>query len=216
MVSLTEETVNQCDGCRRGLPTRSTEFGGAIHYNPDGSYDHIGCTAHLYKTMTIDIEKIITDEGLEPDEAAWLRTQPPEAAYLMSVNVAFIGTHHEHEWSREVKFEDNCKDKQHWPILCVNVNDTFAYACGDAEEVKPERLAEVVDIYKRFGPTGLVCWAAVQRNEDPVVEFTEDPEYQKTWKALYGELQVNPNEFNKVDPRWSNDKLNLQPWTPIP
>lgn len=35
-------TVNQCDGCRRGLPIRN-----GIHWN-DGKYDHIGCTAHLY------------------------------------------------------------------------------------------------------------------------------------------------------------------------
>jgi hypothetical protein len=35
--------LNQCDGCRRGLPLRD-----GTHSNPDGSYDHICCTAHLY------------------------------------------------------------------------------------------------------------------------------------------------------------------------
>lgn len=37
------EKMNQCDGCRRGLPLRD-----GVHSNPDGSYDHIGCTKHLY------------------------------------------------------------------------------------------------------------------------------------------------------------------------
>ncbi len=39
------EPVNQCDGCRRGLPLN--EHG--THYNPDGSYDRIGCTAGRYR-----------------------------------------------------------------------------------------------------------------------------------------------------------------------
>lgn len=39
--------LNQCDGCRRGLPLRD-----GCHYNPDGSYDYIGCTANLYLDTT--------------------------------------------------------------------------------------------------------------------------------------------------------------------
>lgn len=38
--------LNQCDGCRRGLPLRR-----GIHYNPDGSYDFIGCSAKLYESV---------------------------------------------------------------------------------------------------------------------------------------------------------------------
>jgi hypothetical protein len=38
--------INQCDGCRRGLPL--DERGN--HYNPDGSYDLIGCTADRYSS----------------------------------------------------------------------------------------------------------------------------------------------------------------------
>lgn len=43
--SIKDKRENQCDGCRRGLPIN--EHG--HHYNPDGSYDYIGCTKHLYK-----------------------------------------------------------------------------------------------------------------------------------------------------------------------
>jgi hypothetical protein len=35
--------LNQCDGCQRGLPLKN-----GSHYNPDGSYDYIGCTKKLY------------------------------------------------------------------------------------------------------------------------------------------------------------------------
>lgn len=37
--------MNQCDGCRRGLPKDEN----GLHYNPDGSYDMICCTKELYE-----------------------------------------------------------------------------------------------------------------------------------------------------------------------
>ena len=39
-----EQPRNQCDGCNRGLPINEE----GIHYNPDGSYDLICCTAKRY------------------------------------------------------------------------------------------------------------------------------------------------------------------------
>lgn len=96
----------------------------------------------------------------------------------------------------------------------VNLNDTFAYACSDAEEIPNDQLEEIVRIYKRWGDVGLICWTARQRNEDPVVEYTEDPVYQETWKALYGDLKVQLNFCNQRDPRWSDRKLNLKKWEP--
>jgi hypothetical protein len=41
-----EERPNQCDGCLRGMPIRD-----GVHYSPDGSYDMIGCTKHLYRPV---------------------------------------------------------------------------------------------------------------------------------------------------------------------
>lgn len=35
--------MNQCDGCRRGLPLENGN-----HINPDSQYDMIGCTSELY------------------------------------------------------------------------------------------------------------------------------------------------------------------------
>src|SRR5579871_3957629 len=85
----------------------------------------------------------------------------------------------------------------------LNMNDTFAYASGDAERVPPEAMGEVIDIYRRFGWVGCICWAAMRRNEDPVIEYTEDPVYRATWAALFGDTRVERNGCNQSDPRWS-------------
>jgi len=135
------------------------------------------------------------------EDAEFLLTLPPEALYLVKEDAAWVGTDHMgHDWPKGVA--NPCKDKPHGKVLALNMGDTFVYACADAAEVKPEQLAEVADIYKRFGGTGLVCWAAKQRNEDPVIELTERSEYQETWKALYGNLKVETNYCNKITPRW--------------
>jgi hypothetical protein len=49
---------NQCDGCQRRLPLRSslTAVDSLIHSNPDGSYDHICCTANRYGCKPFQME----------------------------------------------------------------------------------------------------------------------------------------------------------------
>lgn len=141
----------------------------------------------------------------------FLSKKPPEATFLVEADVAFVGCDHKHEW----KGPNPCEGQPHEDILCLVMNDTFAYACVDAENVADGDLATVASIYRWFGWVGLICWAARQRNEDPVIEFTEDPVYQDTWRALYGDLRVEANAFNKIDPRWCNDRLNLKPWIPL-
>lgn len=148
---------------------------------------------------------------LEPEEREWLKTQPPEAAYMIQEDVAFVGCDHQHEW----KGVDSCKGQPHGMNLCLAMSDTFSYACADAEPVSNEELPEVVSVYKRYGHVGLICWSAKKRNEDPVIEYTEDPVYQQTWQALYGDLKVEANYCNTKDPRWSSKRLNLKPWSPI-
>jgi hypothetical protein len=58
------EVLNQCDGCCRGLPLRE-----GTHYSPDGTYDLIACTKHLYelqatKPETVDVDGI-EDRGIQ-------------------------------------------------------------------------------------------------------------------------------------------------------
>jgi len=104
-------------------------------------------------------------------------------------------------------------DSQGQPAL--NMGDTFWYACGEVEPVPSESMADVIDIYRRFGPVGCVCWAAKRRNEDPVIEYTEHPVYQETWAALYGDARLKPNSCNQSDPRWldDDDRLDLPRWS---
>jgi hypothetical protein len=166
--------------------------------------------------MTMDkealIAKIIKERILDDDEdAEYIRTLPPEAAFLIYNDVAFIGCDHQHDWPRDGT--NPCIGKPHGKLLSILLSDTFGYACADGEDVKPEQCAEVAEIYRKFGYTGLVCWAAKQRGEPPVIEYTEDAEYQKVWKELYGDLELpNKNRCNIHDPRWSSEKINLKPW----
>ena len=48
--------------------------------------------------------------------------------------------------------------------LHLNMNDTFAFACADCEEVPDDKIAEVASLYSRFGYCGLVYWVSKQRN----------------------------------------------------
>jgi hypothetical protein len=50
--------INQCDGCRRGLP----KDGQGSHINPEQTFDVIGCTANRYDTD--DDRKPLTDKQL--------------------------------------------------------------------------------------------------------------------------------------------------------
>ena len=150
-----------------------------------------------------EAEKLMEAHDLDSrEDAEFLLTLPPEATYLVQEGAAWIGCDHQHEFPKDKSWAEACKGQPHGKNLCLNMGDTFCYACADAETVKPEQLAEVTDIYKRFGGTGLDCWTAKQRNENPVIEVFERPEYQKAWKALYGDLKVEDNYCNKITPRW--------------
>lgn len=48
--------MNQCDGCRRGMPIKN-----GMHYNPDGSYDYIMCTKHKYEA---EPKKVLDDSDV--------------------------------------------------------------------------------------------------------------------------------------------------------
>lgn len=54
----------------------------------------------------------------------------------------------------------------------LNMNDTFAWGCADAEEVPSDKLKEVVDLYRRYGCSGLIYWVAKRRGMDPDAEMT--------------------------------------------
>lgn len=52
----------------------------------------------------------------------------------------------------------------------LNMNDTFYYACADSEEVPMMDIPVVHHIWKELGYDGLVAWAALRREEEPIIE----------------------------------------------
>lgn len=65
----------------------------------------------------------------------------------------------------------------------LNLNDTFGWACAEAEDLDPEDLAVVVDLWRRHGHDGVLVWAAVRR-DDQVIE----PRQTESYLALYNIL----------------------------
>jgi hypothetical protein len=51
----------------------------------------------------------------------------------------------------------------------LNMNDTFHYACADAEEVTKEEAKEVVELFKQHGWKGIDYWVAKKRGYDPEI-----------------------------------------------
>jgi hypothetical protein len=51
----------------------------------------------------------------------------------------------------------------------LNMNDTFHYACADAESVTKEQATEVVRLFKKHGMKGIDYWVACQRGYDPEI-----------------------------------------------
>lgn len=56
-------------------------------------------------------------------------------------------------------------------VTCfVSMNDTFAYACADDEDVTVEELPIVAGIWRDYGAGGLTAWTAIRRDETPIRE----------------------------------------------
>lgn len=68
-----------------------------------------------------------------------------------------------------------CRDKT--VTFSIQCNDTFMYACGDAEDCTLADLPEIARLWKAHGWSGLVAWIARKRNMEPVKEFRVDPRY---------------------------------------
>lgn len=124
--------------------------------------------------------------------------QYPELLHL--VEECFVDVGYDH---------DDHSEREDGRSLMLNMSDTFGYACGDGELFTSKDIPEILKIYDEYGDVGLTCWAAKHRGYDPVVEYTEDPVYQNTWKSMYGDLKIEPTVEKG---RWSERKLNLKPW----
>lgn len=65
--------------------------------------------------------------------------------------------------------------------LCLNMNDTFYYA-ADSEDVCPEDLPLVAQLYDKYDYHGLTAWAAKKRNMEPLErkrKYWDTPKYRE-------------------------------------
>jgi hypothetical protein len=68
--------------------------------------------------------------------------------------------------------------------LVLVLNDTFARACADSEEVPMSDLATLAGVWKDFGHDGLTAYAATKRNQEPLPELQTPLYVQARQKML--------------------------------
>lgn len=48
--------------------------------------------------------------------------------------------------------------------LIINLNDTFGWACADAEEIPPDAINEVARLFRDWGHAGILYWVSKRRD----------------------------------------------------
>jgi len=70
-----------------------------------------------------------------------------------------------------------------WPKIdlfyapCVNLSDTFAYACADGQRLDDSEIDRLIEAHKRWGYDGVVAWASLIRKCEPIEPRRTVPYY---------------------------------------
>lgn len=110
-------------------------------------------------------------------------------AHLLINEVIFLNDHWwEKEWTEETKktFSVN-----------LNVNDVFAWACADSEEIYHGDIQDVYDHWKIDPIWGTAVWVMKKRNELP-----QEPVYEMIKKQGIWDLDSMGLEPNNYDELW--------------
>lgn len=67
--------------------------------------------------------------------------------------------------------------------LLFNMNDTFAYACADAEEVQPEELVKLAGLFVQYNWAALIAWASKKRGYLPI-----EPHQTEDFNTVFAQL----------------------------
>ena len=59
------------------------------------------------------------------------------------------------------------------PGQWLNLNDTFWWACADAEEVPDDDMPRVAELFRHYGWCGVLYWVWKRRGGDFTVEFQD-------------------------------------------
>lgn len=70
--------------------------------------------------------------------------------------------------------------------LCLNMNDVWAWATADGENVEWDEIPQVYKLWKEHGNNGLLVWACKKRNTRPQKPLFDKlkPEIQEQLKDL--------------------------------
>lgn len=87
----------------------------------------------------------------------------------------------------------------HWPVdaqrtfsFALNMNDTFAYASADCQEMYFDQLEEVYAYWLAGGGTGLMVWSMKERGEWPIQPVLERIRRGGVWDV--DQLGIGKNE----------------------
>src|SRR3990172_7233381 len=58
-------------------------------------------------------------------------------------------------------------------VQCLNLNDTFYWACADGEEIPDSEIQKVAELFYRWGWCGVLYWVWKRRGGDFTVEFQD-------------------------------------------
>lgn len=76
-----------------------------------------------------------------------------------------------------------------WPDIglywspCVNLGDTFAYACADGERLDDSDIDRLIMAHKGWGYDGVVAWASLLRQSEPIPPLRTE-KYHEARRAL--------------------------------
>lgn len=63
-------------------------------------------------------------------------------------------------------------------VVAINCNDTFVYACADAEEIGLEYMPTLLELYNKFSWSGVVALAAKLRLATPLKAYLDSDYYK--------------------------------------
>lgn len=83
-------------------------------------------------------------------------------------------------------------DKNNNLILLVNINDIFAWACADCEQIEyGEEILDLYSLWKQYDYYGIVIWASYKRKMLPQDPIVNDMKKNGIWDNSMEKLEPN-------------------------
>lgn len=85
---------------------------------------------------------------------------------LLKEGVLFIAFSRDFSYE-PMKFGDVYKSGGHSIVLAVNCNDTFAWGCADAEDLRYDEIPKLYKEFEKNNKWGPTRWCCFKRNQQP-------------------------------------------------